>query len=240
MSAAAHSSLEIALSLARRGLSIIPVPRPIAGTPKGQVGDGKVPAISWKEFQQRRATEDEIRRWFAHEQNIAIITGAISGVVVVDVDSSEAHAWIIKRLPRTPWQVKTARGYHLFYRHPGRLVRNKARINTGAGQIALDVRGDGGFVIAPRSIHETGVRYEFGGNWNAPREQLPMFWLGWLERPKPPPRPSPPSSWPTGNVVERARRYLQQAAAARERGEAGARAVLSTPRSTPVPWGGDE
>ena len=58
---ASPPTLEIALGLWRRGLSVIPIPRPRAGVPTGQPGDGKVPSLSWKPFQNRLATEDEIR-----------------------------------------------------------------------------------------------------------------------------------------------------------------------------------
>jgi hypothetical protein len=45
-------------------------------------GDGKVPAIAWREYQTRRATSAELEHWFGAEpMNIAVITGEISGVV---------------------------------------------------------------------------------------------------------------------------------------------------------------
>lgn len=201
------SSLDDALDLWRRGLSVIPVPAPRPGVPPGQAGDGKVPAIAWREFQERLPTEDEIRSWFRSEQNIAVVTGTISSVVVIDADSPEATRWIVQHLPRTPWQTKTARGFHLWYRHPGGRVGNRARIETREGKLAIDVRADGGFVIAPGSIHASGARYEFAGDWGAPCEKLPTFWRGWLERP----RRNEQARYrphPTGDLVARARRYL--------------------------------
>ena len=72
------TTLDGALSLWRRGLSVIPVPRA-----DGRF-DGKVPAIAWRDYQSRLPTEDEIRNWFATDQNIAVITGAVSDIVVVD------------------------------------------------------------------------------------------------------------------------------------------------------------
>ena len=204
-----ESTLGHALDLWRRGLSVIPVPRPRPGVPPGQPGDGKVPALSWRGFQDARPTEDQIRSWFATEQNIAVITGRVSDVVVIDADSSGAVRWVTTNLPRTPWQTKTARGYHLWYRWPGVRVANRARVSTRDGRLALDVRGDGGYVIAPNSLHRTGAKYEFAGDWSVPREQLPRFWVGWLARPqrrtvaRPPTQPRP-----TGDIVARARRYL--------------------------------
>ena len=107
-----------------------------------------------------------------------------------------------------PWQTKTARGFHLFYRHPGVHVSNRSRIETRDGRLALDVRGDGGYVIAPGSVHVTGAVYELAGDWTVPRDQLPRFWPGWLTRPARPPALGPKVPRPTGDVVQRARRYL--------------------------------
>jgi hypothetical protein len=205
-----NASLTTALALWRRGLSIVPVPRPRPGVPPGQPGDGKVPAIPWRDYQQRLPTEDEIRRWFATPMNIAIITGKISDVVVVDADEPEALRWCTANLRYTPWQTQTSRGFHLFYRHPGPEieVRNRARIETRDGRLAIDVRGDGGYVIAPGSIHASGAEYRHAGDWTEPRESLPRFWIGWLARPARPTAPQTRTPRPTGDVVERARRYL--------------------------------
>jgi hypothetical protein len=205
MNAPTMPTFAIARDLLALGLSVIPVPRP------DEQHDGKVPIIAWKEYQHRLPTDDELCRWFDHDSNIAVICGAISGVVVVDADSPDALQWIRRRLPYTPWQTKTARGFHLWYRHPGIRVGNRARLDTSDGKLAIDVRGDGGYVIAPGSIHTTGVLYERAGDWTVPREQLPRFWLGWLERLQ---RTSPASSASTqpphtiGAVAIRARRYL--------------------------------
>jgi hypothetical protein len=203
MSAERFTALDFALALLRRGLSIIPVPRPDA------IHDGKVPGIKWKRFQTERATEDQVKVWFQGEQNIAIITGTLSGVVVVDVDSPEAEEWARLRLPRTPWRVRTAKGTHRFYRHPGTPVPNRAKIITPVGQIALDVRGDGGFVIAPGSLHKSGVSYEAVGDWSVPALKLPAFWLGWIARPRPAPIARHAAGpRPHGDAAKRAGAYL--------------------------------
>jgi hypothetical protein len=48
--------LNHALSLARRGLSVIPVPAPRPGVSEGTAGDGKVPTIAWKAYQTQLAS----------------------------------------------------------------------------------------------------------------------------------------------------------------------------------------
>jgi Bifunctional DNA primase/polymerase, N-terminal len=195
------------------GLSVIPVPRPRPDVPTGQPGDGKVPAIAWKEFQTRLPTEAELVAWFSGApMNLTVITGHVSGVVVIDLDSPAALEWARRRLPYTCWQTQTARGFHVWYRHPGVRVANRARLDTGDGPLAIDVRGDGGFAIAPGSIHASGVEYGEAGDWSAPKRSLPVFWPGWLARPQThgtratgrAPRVVPL----TGTLVERAGRYL--------------------------------
>lgn len=194
------------------GLSVIWVPRPRAGVPIGQPGDGKVPAISWKIYQDRVPTDDELVTWFSGEpMNLAIITGAVSGVVVVDADSPDALRWCTAHLPYTPWQTKTARGFHLWYAHPGVTVRNRARLETGAGRLAIDVRGDGGYVIGPGSVHASGAMYAFAGDWTVEKSALPRFWPGWLQRPGRNRTGTDTNSMRpvgTGDVIERARKYL--------------------------------
>lgn len=192
--------LDRAIWLWRRGLSVIPVPH-----------GGKVPVMPWKEYQSRRPTEMELRRWFGRAPaNVAIICGTISGVVVVDTDSREAEAWAEAHLPTTPWRVVTAKGLHHYFRHPGPdvLVRNAARIRTADGRLQLDVRGDGGFVIAPGSTHATGHVYSPLGDWRAAVDELPPFDPQWIAPPPPPPRPARTFTGRGPDAVSRARAYL--------------------------------
>lgn len=100
------------------------------------------------------ATTDEvtIRKWWGRDagSNIGIVTGARSGIVVLDVDGREGlKNWgeLEKRHGATPssFLVTTPRGgVHLYLAHPGRRVPNTA------GKLAanIDVRGDGGYVVA--------------------------------------------------------------------------------------------
>lgn len=206
----ADAMLERALALHARGFSVIPVPYPRPGVPKNTPGDGKTPIVKWGEFQWRHPTVEELRAWFDGARvNLAIMTGGISNLVVVDADSREGLRWCARHLKYTPWQVRTARGFHLYYRHPGVTVRNRATLDTGAGKIAVDVRGDGGYVIGPGSVHASGHVYEWAGDWT--REDVPRFWPGWLQRAELPTRPLPvySSRWrPSGDAADRARRYL--------------------------------
>lgn len=102
------------------------------------------------------------RRW--PHANIGIRTGRESGLVVLDVDPRHGGDNTLQDLerarsplPDTVEAITGGGGQHLFFQHPGRQVR------TSAGQPGpgLDVRGDGGYVVAPPSMHLHGRRYEW-------------------------------------------------------------------------------
>ncbi|MBJ6799327.1 DUF3987 domain-containing protein [Geomonas propionica] len=163
-------TLRTAQELVKRGISIIPLePR------------GKKPRIRWTDFQSRLATQEELTHWFADgRNNIGIVTGKISGLVVVDFDTNEAIEMAkIKNFPKTAL-VKTGRGYHAYCRYREG-VRNFQKRDDLPG---IDLRGDGGFVVAPPSIHASGAVYTWVPNrsiGDLPLADLP----GWIYASKP-------------------------------------------------------
>lgn len=109
--------------------------------------------------------EDQIRSWWTKWPlaNIGIATGAISGLLVLDVDdggtkSGSASLAALEgkhgALPVT-LSSQTGHGRHLYFRHPGGTLKN----STSKLGSALDVRADRGYVIAPPSLHENGRHY---------------------------------------------------------------------------------
>lgn len=179
----AVSHLHRAHRLLALGLSVIPVPRAGTCLIRGTPCDGKTPILSWKPFQSRLPTVEELELWFVSDlTNIAIVTGAVSGVVVVDVDAREAWEAAARRLPATPWRTRTAKGLHLWFQHPGFHVGNRTRIALADDKLPLDVRGDGGYVMAPGSVHASGAAYRFDGDWTQPKTALPVFSPDWLLR----------------------------------------------------------
>lgn len=148
----ATDCLTAALAYHGRGWSVIPVePR------------GKRPVIAWLEYQQRRADEDEVRQWFETRRraNVAVVTGKISGLVVLDIDTAhhgDESLMALERehgaVPQTVEAVTGSGGRHFYFSHPGGLVRNRAGLMRG-----IDLRGDGGCVVAPPSVHRSGKRY---------------------------------------------------------------------------------
>ena len=81
---------------------------------------GKRAAVPWKVYQSRFPTPDDLAGWFmGGTENYCVITGAISGLVVVDADTPEAVEYVEANLPESPLVVVTSRGRHYYYGHPG-------------------------------------------------------------------------------------------------------------------------
>ncbi len=130
-----------------RGFSVIPL-RP---------GD-KRPQTRWEAFQTNLPTEVQVQAAWAHcpDANVGIVTGRVSGIIVLDVDGAAGRESIRgKHLPPTP-TCKTPRGGHYYYRHPGGHVPNAVGLLPG-----IDLRADGGYVVTAPSVNAEGVRYEW-------------------------------------------------------------------------------
>lgn len=142
-------------------LTLFPL-RPIpCDCPKGIACDrvGKHPATLWNP-RELGAGEQRPRKG---ARGYGIATGARSGIIVLDFDNDEAFRQITTKYDWTPgtFMVATPRGVHVYLQHPGRHVK------TSAGEIApgVDVRADGGFVVAPGSVHKSGGTYRIDGDW---------------------------------------------------------------------------
>lgn len=143
---------EHALAYAARGWSVIPIE-----------ARGKRPLVAWLEFQSRRAMPEEIATWYGRwpEANVGIVTGRVSGLVVVDIDARHDGASSLAALEsehgpvaRTVQAATGGGGRHCYFAHPGGAVPNRVGLAPG-----IDLRGDGGCVVAPPSIHPSGRRY---------------------------------------------------------------------------------
>jgi hypothetical protein len=112
----------------------------------------KIPLIPWTEYQSRLPTIKELETWFLNtKNNLGVVTGKVSNLSVLDADSPEALAGVKHTSCIT---VLTKRGRHSYFLHTGEA--------NSASKIAehIDVRGEGGFVVAPPSMVD-GFRYRF-------------------------------------------------------------------------------
>ena len=126
---------------------------------------GKTPLGPWKEYQTQPASLKTVCQWAERPSNVGIATGAVSGLVVLDLDSDQAVQEAKRRgLPHTV-TVSTGKGLHAYFRHPGGTVGNRSGILPG-----WDIRGDGGYVVAPGSVHPSGVVY----SWENAHDAAPL------------------------------------------------------------------
>jgi hypothetical protein len=142
---------------------------------------GKQPAVAWSRYQRRLPSVDQVRKWFAGRgcrYNLAIVTGRCAGLVVVDCDRDEDTLWWQRHFPRTPRVVTTgAGGKHFYYRHPGGSIRNRTRLFGRR----IDLRADGGVVIAPPSVHgHTRQAYRWDHGFCSQADDVPSFDLCWV------------------------------------------------------------
>ena len=153
----AEQLLDYALTYVQQyGLSVVPAA-------------GKLAAVKWKEFQTRRPTLEELHGW--QWDGLAIITGEVSKLVIVDCDSIESARWFYVNCAKSPSLVRTRRGVHLYFQHPGWRVKNAVHVRG-----KYDIRGDGGLVIAPPSP----TRKWIDGYTLRHQEDLPLFRAEWL------------------------------------------------------------
>ena len=168
---------EAALRYAHLGLAVIPV-----------IPHEKNPIFTrWQEI----ATADIaiVSRWWKQNPNanVGIATGQRSRLFVFDVDTKsggmETYEQLVFKHGRPPdtWQQTTGSGgFHLFFRYPNFRVSNAAGLFQG-----IDIRGDGGQVVAPPSIHPNGKRYEWDGTQeieHTPLAEAPPWLLDALQQ----------------------------------------------------------
>ena len=128
---------------------------------------GKHPNISWRAYIGRHPTVNEVQTWWRRkpEANVAVVTGEISGLVVVDIDPRHGGDLMwegVKEqedVPETLTVITASGGQHLYFQHPGHYVKGLVGVLDG-----VDVRSDGNIVIAPPSRNFTP---DGNGGWKA-------------------------------------------------------------------------
>jgi hypothetical protein len=188
-----HAMLRAALQLAGRGLHVFPCkPR------------GKTP-VTANGFKDATTSSEKIRQWWQQSPdcNVAIRTGAISKIFVVDIDVDEDKYKYdgedeLRRLeaehgelPATIESI-TGRGRHLFFRRPDVPVRSSVRkIAPG-----IDLRADDAYVISPPSVHATGRTYAWSVDCAPAVAHAPDWLLSKItDEPANSKLPAPPSEW---------------------------------------------
>lgn len=125
---------------------------------------GKIP-LTEHGFKDASIDPEIIKAWWKKwpDANVGIATGAVSQLWVLDVDGEDgeaslrAHEKVNGALPNTAQIITGGGGRHLYHSWPLQEGIASSIGKLGAG---LDVRGNGGYVVAPPSIHVSGKKYE--------------------------------------------------------------------------------
>jgi hypothetical protein len=218
-----QKTLEVAVAYATHGWAVFPVP---PGTKRSYKSAEHSDGRAWGMTRNAAEIRADFTRW--PDAGIGIPTGAVNGIIVVETDTVAGHgidgsnslAQLETKhgaLPDTLQAISPSGSVHRYFKHPGAGIK----IISSASELgaAIDVRGDGGMVIAPPTVR-TGVGVYRWINRNPIAE--PPAWLVKITAEK---RPPPPKRL---SIRERAQAAVRQWEANRRGGnvEAYADAAL--------------
>lgn len=182
-----NEMLNNAIEYAKLGISIIPLHSIINNQctcGKGYKCDspGKHPRTK-NGVKDASKDPEQIKKWWSTwpNSNIGIATGTINGLFVVDIDgeigdrSFNSLTAMHGAVPDSVTQITGSGGKHLLFKHPGGIIKNGIAVHNG-----IDIRGDGGYIVAAPSIHKSGSVYQ----WEFLQElgeielaELPDLWI---------------------------------------------------------------
>lgn len=151
------STLEHALDYLRQGISVIPSISYI--NPKDNKLEKK-PAVKWTEYQSKLPTETQLREMFGKVSKpmVSIVTGQLSGIMVVDTDSPEATKQVEDVIPdscETTVAVSPRGGKHFYFKCDGKWQSKNAVLPN------IDIKANGGLIVAPPSRNTQGGEYRW-------------------------------------------------------------------------------
>ena len=158
--------MQQAIEYLRQGFSVIPA-----------VPKEKKFLISWADYQKKLPTESDIRQWWTKwpDANIGLVTGQISNLAVIDIDSAEGKEQIEEYLPDTlvfPIAHTPRGGQHWFFRCFDADLLTQAPIPGFAG---VDIRANGGVVIVPPSVGVNGKQYQWQNGLEISKIPIPKI-----------------------------------------------------------------
>jgi len=139
------------------GLNVIPV----------KYGEKGPPLVKWEQYQKERYPVEELLQRLEKGEvfNLAVICGEVGKLCVIDFDTLDTFVQFMEKLreidPEAREELKskcpvaiTGRGVHVYVRPPGKVPPTR---KLGG----IDVKGEGGYVVAPPSLHPSGKQYKW-------------------------------------------------------------------------------
>jgi hypothetical protein len=144
----------------------------------------KKPLVKWGELQSCRPSATEIAEWSQRfpDAGAGIPTGPGTVLLVGDADSPDAIEWFeLRGMPETVL-VRTRRGLHYYFKYPVGL-----RVPNSLGPLSpgIDIRGEGGFVVAAGTFNPCGDGFVYCYDQGHALGQLaiadpPGWFMKWL------------------------------------------------------------
>ncbi len=165
-----ESVYDLAMAYYDEGLDVVPLLRKTKKPPGFFKG--------WAHFKETRPKREEVETWFKNrdDMTVALVCGQF---IVVDADTPEAMGWVEENIPPSPYKVRTGKGMHYYYNNPQNYTTFATkRLNDTPIERHIDIRGEGGLIIAPYNLHANGQVYEpiVNNNWDLwGFEDLPDF-----------------------------------------------------------------
>jgi len=133
----------------------------------------KIPIVRWKDWNPYNL--HKLSRYISPGVDWGIKTGI--NFAAIDFDTRKGFIDFIvsniDELPESTPIVKSGRGYHIWFK-PNKLIRNQQFDG-------IDIKGEGGYIVAPPSIHQNGTEYKF---INRPNGFIPELDLDKLKFPR--------------------------------------------------------
>lgn len=160
--------LAAALDYVNRGWPVLPLNWPVgAGCSCGE-DCGKSAAkhpLTAHGLKDATTDQEQVKVWWKRWPlaNIGILTGQESGLLVLDIDPRNGGTESFKRLPGnlplTPTAYSGGGGEHYYLKHPGdRYIKSATELG---GYPGIDLKADGGYIVAPPSRHISGGIYSW-------------------------------------------------------------------------------
>jgi len=168
--------LDEALQYAQRGWSVFPVYQAVSAgvcsCPEGVActSVGKHPRTQ-QGFKAATTDEAIIQDWWARwpKANIGIATGNVSKLVVIDVDPRNGGDESLRQLEDSHGDLSSGLvvqtgggGQHIYFTYPDGGIDLKSHVLT----VGVDIKADGGYVVAPPSLHASGKEYRWATSDN--------------------------------------------------------------------------
>jgi hypothetical protein len=131
---------------------------------------------TYQEYHKKRASFEDVNALWNGYNGVAVSTGKISGITVIDVDTKNLAE--MKDLPAT-FTVETNKGFHFYFKYTNKVITGSELFKNASNEFNIDIRNDGGIVYADPSEYElpSGSIVKYKILKDIPLAEFPLEWL---------------------------------------------------------------